>query len=370
MKIAEVERHILKRYRARNFRTIFLQGPPGIGKSDSAKNAAAKLRAEYRKQLEGKLSKEEFEKLTEDQIFGLRQWQATIEDPLELPGLPAVIGNKAVRVPFEDKIPTTGRGILIIDEINSASTLIQASLYSLVLDKKLGGTVLGDGWMIIATGNSDGDRGVTQRIPTPLVSRMGHIKVEHDLDSWLSWMAIQGSHDTVRAFMKHAPGNFVKFDPKIPGPFATARTWTMVSEEMITYGDEIPPLEVIEGWVGEGPAREFCAYATRIHNLVNLDEIISNPSKAKVPEKDPGAMYAITTGLAGRFTFQNITAIITYLDRIPKEFAAYCISAARDIDRGRLERMTEEEKKKQPKMRENKTFARWALDNHDFIIDN
>lgn len=370
MKLADVEAHIIKRYLSRNLRTIFLEGSPGIGKSDAAKGAAGKLREHFKRILAQQLSKEQFEKLTDEDIFGFRQWQATIEDPLELPGLPAVVDGKAVRLPFEDKIPTTGRGILLIDEINTATSLTQASLYSLVWDHKLGGTILGPGWIIIATGNSDSDRGVTQRIPTPLVSRMQRIKVEHDIDAWLTWMAIHEGHEIVRAYIKTYPGAFVNFKPEVPGPFATARTWTMVSEEMFTYDKEIPPPEVIEGWVGEGPSREFLAYATRLHNLVDLDEILKNPSRAKVPKDDPGALYAITTGLAGRFTFENITNIMTYLDRVPKEFVAYCIASARDIDRGRIEKMTEEQKKNYPKMRQNKKFADWALQNHDFIIDN
>jgi len=367
MRIPEVIQHITTLYRAGARHTIFLQGEPGIGKSDAGKGAALELKRGN--------PEHGIEPLPD---FDLRQWQATIEDPLELPGLPAIVGGQAKRVPFEDKIPSSGHGILIIDEINSASTLTQASLYSLVWDRKLGGSILGQDWMIIATGNQDKDRAVTQRMPTPLVSRMEHLTVESDYEAWLIWMAVEGGHETVRAFIKYRPNLFVTFKPEIPGPFATARTWKMVSDLMFFYekgsGSRrrkvTPPIQSIEGWVGKGPAAEFMVYQTMAEGLVDLDTIIKDPNHADCPKDNPGALYAITTGLAGRFNYNNCTNIMTYLERMDKEYAIYCITSAREVEHGRITRMAEEEKKKYKKIRDNKTFLEWCVRNHDFVVEN
>lgn len=348
MKVTDVQRHVTTLYRAGARHTLLLLGPPGIGKSEAVRNAAAELSTDQ-KQVE------------------FRQWQATIEDPLELPGLPAVIDKKAVRVPFEDKIPTEGAGLLAIDEINSASSLTQCSLYSLVWDKHLGGAHLGKDWMIIATGNHDKDRGVTQRMPTPLVSRMEHIDVEPDHDGWMIKMAVDGAHDMVRAFIKTMPHLFVTFKPDVPGPFACPRTWKMVSDVMLAYGKNTPPFESIKGWVGDGPATEFMSYNMMAADLIDPDKIIADPKGAMVPES-PGSLYALTTALAGKATYQNFTAIVTYLERMSIEFAVYCISQARDIERGRIVRMSPEEKAKSRKLQENVKFHEWCLRHHELIV--
>lgn len=357
MKVSNVQDHITTLYKAGCRHTLFLNGPPGIGKSESAINAASEL-SEYYKEKDPK----------KEDVVGYRQWQATIEDPLELPGLPAVQGGQAVRVPFADKIPPTGRGLLIIDEINSAPPLTQCSLYSLVWDRKLGGSHLGEDWMIIATGNQDRDRAVTQRIPTPLVSRMEHITVEPDLDSWITWMAVGGGHDVVRAFMKHMGHLFVTFNPDVPGPFACPRTWKKVSDVMLAYGQKQPPFESISGWVGEAPAREFLMYYTQSIDLIDPDEIIKDPRKAFLPE-NPGQLYALTTALASRATHTNFSAILTYLDRMPIEYAVYCVASARDVERGRRIKMSEDDKKKNRMLRENKSFTDWCLKHHELIVE-
>lgn len=375
MKIGAVQKHIEVLYKAGARHTLLLLGPPGIGKSDSGKGASKSLNVNF------------------------RQWQATIEDPLELPGLPAVQNGKAVRLPFEDRIPgecdckvnkgskctkcqedkcwecegvprCQGAGILIIDEINSAPPLTQASLYSLVWDRKLGGSHLGKNWMIVATGNRAEDRAVTQRMPTPLVSRMEHINVEPDHDGWIVLMAVEGGHESVRAFVKSRMDLFVTFKADLPGPFACPRTWKMVSDVMLAYGRADPPFESIAGWVGDGPATEFMAYHKMALDLPDPDEIIKNPEKIRVPKDDPGAMYALTTALAGRANFVNFNAIITYLNRCPVEFAVYCVSLSRDVERGRMAKLSEDEKKKFRRIRDNKAFSDWALKHYELIVDN
>ena len=342
MKVSKVKQHITTLYKAGCRHTIFLVGSPGIGKSEVTSEAAKELG------------------------IGYRQWQATIEDPLELPGLPAVKDGKAYRAPFEDKIPSDGAGILCIDEINSASSLTQCSLYSLIWDKKLGGSILGKDWIVIATGNQDKDRAVTQRIPTPLVSRMEHLLVEPDLDSWMTYMALRDGHPSVRAFIKTRSELFVNFKADVPGPFACPRTWTMVSEVMKAYGKETPPFESIAGWVAEGPATEFLQYHMMAIDLVDPESIIKDPTRAAVPS-EPGQLYALTTALAGKMNYQNTTPIITWLNRIPIEYSVYCIASARDVEKGRMVRMSPDEKTKYKKIEQNQTFRDWCLKHNEIV---
>lgn len=107
MKISHLIETIKSQYRQppERRRPIFAQGVPGVGKSMAAETAAADLG------------------------IGFMALQATIEDPITLSGLPARamrvndLGEAApldyaVFLPFADKLPTSGEGILCVDEIN------------------------------------------------------------------------------------------------------------------------------------------------------------------------------------------------------------------------------------------------------------
>ncbi|HEV3387051.1 MAG TPA: hypothetical protein VG097_19690, partial [Gemmata sp.] len=57
-------------------------------------------------------------------------------------------------------LPTSGKGILFLDELTSAPQMTQASCYQLVLDRRLGEYELPDGWVVMAAGNPASERGV------------------------------------------------------------------------------------------------------------------------------------------------------------------------------------------------------------------
>lgn len=58
-------------------------------------------------------------------------------DPVDLRGLPRIAADQTEWVPPKF-LPTTGKGILFLDELTSAPQMTQAGCYQLVLDRKLG----------------------------------------------------------------------------------------------------------------------------------------------------------------------------------------------------------------------------------------
>ena len=55
-------------------------------------------------------------------------------------------------------LPTTGKGILFLDELTSAPQMTQGGCYQLVLDRRLGEYALPDDWVVIAAGNPASER--------------------------------------------------------------------------------------------------------------------------------------------------------------------------------------------------------------------
>jgi hypothetical protein len=89
-------------------------------------------------------------------------------DPVDLRGLPRIAADQAEWVPPKF-LPTSGQGILFLDELTSAPQMTQAGCYQLVLDRKLGEYQLPDGWVVIAAGNPASERGVHFSMPRPSI---------------------------------------------------------------------------------------------------------------------------------------------------------------------------------------------------------
>jgi ATPase family associated with various cellular activities (AAA) len=340
MKLGEIREHILCLYNGGSRDPIHLEGPPGIGKTAITTQ------------------------ISEELEIGHQIWQATTVDPLDIGGLPAVVDGSAVRVPFKQMVPDSGKGLLVIDELTTALPLTQASLYGLVYGRRIGEATLGEDWMIITTGNRDIDRAGVQRMPTPMTNRLEIIKVEEDIDGWTNHMAGVGGAPLVVAFIKQFPHLFSTFNPDIPGPFASARSWDRLSRNILAYqqqGKDLPPMGSVQGIIGVGPTTEFMTFATMASQLVSVDSILMAPDQADVPE-DLGALYVVTTTLAMRMTAENFGRAAIYLDRIPPEFNVFCVQHALKAQEGKIRRLPEDEQRRYPKIENSRggVFGQWA----------
>ena len=160
----------------------FIWGPPGVGKSSIVRHIAAARGLP---------------------VIDLR---ASLLDPTDLRGIPAIEGGRAVWCPpsFLPK-PEDKPGVLFLDEINAAPPLVQASLYQLVLDRRVGEYVLPDGWWIVAAGNRQQDRAVTFRMSSALANRFVHLELEPDVDDWRTWAIATGLDPLVVSFIGFRP---------------------------------------------------------------------------------------------------------------------------------------------------------------------
>ena len=125
-------------------------------------------------------------------------------DPVDLRGLPRIAADQTEWVPPKF-LPTTGKGILFLDELTSAPQMTQAGCYQLVLDRKLGEYVLPDGWVVIAAGNPASERGVHFAMPRPLRNRFVHLDLEPDLDDWCRWAVKAQVRPEIIAFLRFKP---------------------------------------------------------------------------------------------------------------------------------------------------------------------
>ena len=155
---------------------VFLWGGPGVGKSAVVAQVADSLSLE------------------------LRDIRALLLDPVDLRGLPFLGEGGRAEWAIPCFLPSTGSGIIFLDELNAAPAMVQAACYQLVLDRRLGEYRLPDTWSIIAAGNRDSDRAVTAKMPTPLRNRFVHLDFDVDAQEWSEWAV----NDPDRCFARAA----------------------------------------------------------------------------------------------------------------------------------------------------------------------
>ena len=100
--------------------------------------------------------------------------------PTDLRGLPVPADNKAHWFPPEF-LPTEGKGILFLDEINMAPPAVQGIAQQLILDRKVGSYTVPEGWVIWSAGNRKEDHAAVFDMPAPLANRFIHLEVTTNL---------------------------------------------------------------------------------------------------------------------------------------------------------------------------------------------
>ena len=288
-------------------RPAFVWGPPGAGKSDIVRSVADSTGLE------------------------LKDVRLSLMDPTDLKGFPVVRGtgkNQQMAFVPPDFLPTKGKGILFLDEMNTAPPAVQAAAYQLILNRRLGDYELPDGWAVVAAGNRASDRAVAHTMPSALANRFIHIDFEVSVDDWYEWATAHGVSSVTRGFIKFRPALLHNFDPTSnPRAFPTPRSWVFVDDVVGSQLDQNTEFELIKGAVGEGAAAEYMAYYKMHADLPSVDEILLNPDGAPVPE-EPAAQYAICTAMDSKATKTSFGRLLQYASRLPTEFQVLFVKSA------------------------------------------
>ena len=262
-------------------------------------------------------------------------------DPVDLRGLPRIAEDQTEWVPPKF-LPTSGKGILFLDELTAAPQMTQAGCYQLVLDRRLGEYVLPEGWVVIAAGNPASERGVHFAMPRPLRNRFVHLDLEPDLDDWCRWAVKAQVRPEIIAFLRFKPELLHTADATSDAnAWPTPRSWEMASQvlcgiarrqktQFLSGASEFEA-QLLDGTVGPAAASELVAFIRLFRQLPSIDEILLNPTSAPLP-REPSAQIAIATALGRALSDTSVGRGIAYLDRMPTEMRVMAMrdAAARD----------------------------------------
>ena len=290
---------------------VCLWGSPGIGKSGSVQTCA------------------------EEDNLPLIDVRAATLDPTDIRGLPT-IRDLMCTWTIPDFLPREDRdgkeGYFFLDELNRAMPLTMNGCFQLIQDRAIGNYHFPKGWHIIAACNREGDGGGIQKMPDALANRFVHLNFVAHIDDWIPWAVRHAIHPMTLAFLKSKPQLLDDYEAakkanKLRKAFPTPRAWEKVSKVTYLKRSKKQYSILVSGIVGEDVACEYVGFLDIAANLPDLDDLIKNPKKGKIPEQ-LGALYAVVSGLAYKATAQNFQNIITYLNRI--EAAEFCVMGVKE----------------------------------------
>jgi MoxR-like ATPase len=189
-------------YRAR--RPVLLEGTTGIGKSQIVGEFAA---------MNG---------------INLIVLDLSLLEPPDLVGLPTIRdGRTHYASPAE--LPTIGRGVLMLEELNRAEIPVMQPALQLLSARRLHAYELPPGWICVAAVNpEDGDYQVN-RLDPALRSRFLQVSVCADRESWLQWATRHNVHPVVLRVVSDHEDAFAQTSP---------RSWAYASEVLHVLSPE------------------------------------------------------------------------------------------------------------------------------------
>lgn len=263
--------------------SVFIWGPPGIGKSAIVRQVADELGFEHFRDI--RLSQKD---PTDVGVVGFPHPEKGI---IELP--PSF---------FPKERKGGDRLMLFFDEMNLAPPLVQAAAYEIVLDRRIGQFRLGEKDAVVAAGNEDTHGAHTHRMATPLANRFTHLWVRPDVDDFIDYAVSVGIRADVVGYLKVQPQHLFSFNPKsTEKAYPTPRSWERLgrildrAEKMELADEEL--MALVGGTVGEGVAVSFLAFRNKFKALPSAREILEGKSKLDVQKVDYGLLHAVALAL-------------------------------------------------------------------------
>src|SRR5262249_54945294 len=146
----------------------------------------------------------------------------SLMEPPDLIGLPKLDG-KVTRYLPPAFLPTGGKGVLVLEELNRAPRYMRAPCLQLLTARRLNDYRVPDGWWLAAAINPAEDGYDADELDPALATRFVEINVFADPAHWLEWARGNDVHPRVIAYVEADPSVF-------DSPASNPRSWSYVSD--------------------------------------------------------------------------------------------------------------------------------------------
>lgn len=250
-------------------RPVFIWGPPGIGKSSIV---------------------EDFAKDVGMPCVSLLGSQLAPED---LIGVPQIVDGKSRFCP-PCNIARNEHYCLFLDELNACSHEVQKAFYSLIHEKRIGEYHLPKGSIVIGAGNRAEDSAIVKTMSSALINRMLHVQLKASHRDWLAWAHANEIHPHVIEYIQNRPDHLWSKPKKHEEPFSTPRSWHMLSDALMSYGEEIPDesLAILaNSCLTPQHAGQFKAFVKQLKSQYRIAHILKGEMKWPNDPADRDILY-------------------------------------------------------------------------------
>ena len=257
----------------KNFPSIMLWGPPGVGKSQGVRAIAAEIEDSTNKTVV----------VTDVRLL--------LFNPVDLRGIPTANENKTLAVWLKPQIFQMDESddvvnILFLDEITAAPTSVQAAAYQITLDRTVGEHKLPENCIVIAAGNRVTDKSVSYNMPKALANRLCHLEIKEDANSWHNWAVVNGIHHYIAGYIEYNSTSLNRFDGTELA-FPTPRSWEMVSNILNNVSEDITEVyPMIAGCIGEHTANLLRKWVDVCVGIPSVEDIFEEGDGATPKEKE------------------------------------------------------------------------------------
>lgn len=282
-------------------RVPILWGKPGIGKTAMM---------------------EQLSSLTARKFF---EFRTSLHEPTDLKAEMYVSADGTPKFKVPDFFTYQGPALLLLDEANRGTVMMQNALLGLVHEGRVGDNVAPKSLAIVVCCNYETDGGGIGKMTAALGGRGVHADVVTDLDDWSEWAISAKLAPVVIAYNRFKRTSLHAFNP-IDRTGPSPRTWHMLSDSYKTGVDADLLRAIVIGTVGQEEGIGFLAFEDLFRKMKgeSTDAIILNPTTYPVPT-DTNTRYALAAALADAMSIDNIDNIITYLERMPIEYNVYAV---------------------------------------------
>ena len=259
-------------------------------------------------------------------------------------------------------------GLLFLDEFNRASREVSQVAFELVLDRRLNGWRIPDGWKIVAAINGNSDYYQIIEMDPALTDRFFMVKFNPLYEELFAWgeetrlddegNEIQNLHPAVLGYLKKKhdaidpSGKEIEKATTEGSKIQSRRSWARLSSTIYKYESafkqnkvgsydllDLMTKEAVQrlvlisgGFVGTTWSLDFVNYVQRDYRVLSPKEVLDKYSKevstyvknAKVPE-----LAEFTKGLidelaknTSKLSLKRKTNILTFMEDLPNEVAA------------------------------------------------
>lgn len=281
-------------------------------------------------------------------------------EPGDLKGLPYIVNSKTYFAtpdffPIHDedreeiekilgvKInPSPKEGILFFDELNRANRDVQQAVFEIILDRRLSGKRIQEGWRIFSAINDDDSLYQVIALDPALLSRFCVIKLNPTVEEWLEWAEGKIS-PVIISFIKNHPDLLDPTKAQIESCVAnmeiipSRRSWAMFSEafEKMQDKDKNKVLLLASTFVGSSVALRFADFFEQQYKVLSAEEILNNIENIaqKIKEASVAELAEYNKRIIQYLKVNKITGkisknLIEYLKMVPESVVGEFWSSA------------------------------------------